>query len=227
MSENSLSEKDSFQSILDRFLREEYEFNSSEFAEWGSALHDKMSCIEDILPLLKSKKTSCQYLGVYIAALEGDRACRIFTSVYKLVDSPLPRIRDEILDCIQSCGNTDEEFEFVFSMLLDPEESIRVKVINILLSLNPCEASFIESKLISSSITRDFKLGFESFSARWAEAVDLQILIKNISSTNPLERVGAYVACYRGYGGGEELTKLLSRNSDSDIARHYQIYLTE
>ncbi len=223
----SIEDEQSFQEIRDQFLKGKYEYDTIEYAELGSLLHIKMDCIRDILPLLESNSHSCEYLGLYIAVLEGERACPIFTTIYMLAGSPWMRIRDQVCDCIVNCGTTCEEFERLFSMLDDPEEAIRVKIINMLMFLEPRKLETIESALVNSSIDEDFKFGFSTIASRGYDEMQYQEMIDGMSSHKRMVRIFSYVTCYLKHGRGEELDTLIGCSSDPDLKRHYEIYFTE
>ena len=216
-----------FSEIRDNFLSGQYEFNTDEYAEYGEALHNKLASMEDLVPLLTSKDRSSQTIGVYIAALEGDRACSIFSYVIDLIESPWVEIRDEVCDCFTSCGDKGEEFVKLFELLDDPEERIRVKVIQVLMWLEYEKIALVSEYLKHVSGLEGLKVGTTLLLEQMSDGLAYEKIENSILAEIKEVKIFAYVTAFKKLGNTSKLTALVKLSNEPDILKHHDIYFRD
>lgn len=216
-----------FSEIRDNFLSGQYEFNTDEYAECGEVLHNKLTSMEDLVPLLTSKNRSCQTTGVYIAALEGDRACSIFSYVFDLIESPWVEVRDEVCDCFTSCGDKGEEFVKLFELFDDPEERIRVKVIQVLMWLEYEKISLVSEYLKSVSGLESLKVGTALLLEQMSDGLSYEEVENGILAERKIVKIFSYVAAFKKLGNADKLAALVNLSNEPDILKHYEIYFRD
>ena len=214
-----------FVEIRDRFLNGEFDSDDSddEAVEACNALHSKLSNVEDLVPLLKSGNRASTFTAVYIAALEGERACSIFTYILELMSSGWVEVRDEACDCFTSCVDKPEHFAYLFERLTDREESIRLKVMMILTCLTKDQISLMHRYVKENTCADEIKNGVLLMYCQQYEGISSELIINEIQKGTNVEKMFAYVTAVKE----KELIDLrsLSRLSGvPDLIKYYEIY---
>ncbi|EGU56397.1 hypothetical protein VINI7043_21046 [Vibrio nigripulchritudo ATCC 27043] len=216
-----------FYEIRDNFIAGNYELNTDEYVTCGEILHNKLPSMEDLIPLLTSKNKPCQKMGVFIAALEGERACTIFNYIYNLIESPWVEVRDEVCDCFTSCGSRGEEFVTLLGLLKDPEECIRIKVIQVLMWLEYEKILMISDYLKTVHGLESLKIGVSLLLKQMkGEVVSYQDIENNILSKDKVVKVFSYITAFRYLGSNNRISSLVNLSNDTDILKHYEIYFS-
>lgn len=216
-----------FNEIRDNFLSGYYDFESDEYVDYGMELHNKLTSIEDLLPMLTSDNKTCQLMAVYIASEEGDKACPIFGYILALIKSPWVRIRDDVCDCFTSCGSKGEEFVQLLECFYDPDARIRMKVIQVLMWIEDEKVFLVSEYLNDSNDFGDLKDGASLLSNQIKNGSSYESLEESFLKGTRIVKYFSYISALRQFGNRDELFSLVELSDEPDIKRHYEIYFKE
>jgi hypothetical protein len=213
-----------FEELLESVMNVERSYDTDEYVELTELLHRRMNSVENLVPLLTSSMRSCQSMGVFIAAMEGSAACRIFEHILPLLESPYVEIRDDACDCFTACGGRPEDLIKLVRHLYDPEARIRVKVIQVLLWLESEKIIALESHLARDGAEPDIHEGLSLLSRHADPCLSDEIIESAISEGAVVVRKFAYMTAFRRFSSNEELRRLVGLSNDEDISMHFEIY---
>ena len=212
-----------FEEIRDQFLSGVYQFDTDAYVEASEELHNKLVNISDLVPMLKSDNKACQRSATYISALEGDRACSIFPQVFDLLESPWVEVRDEVCDCFIDCATKAEQFIALFKHLEDPEQCIRLRIINVISGLKDEQIDMIFEYFSSNSAFDDISLGFSVLHEQRKSGVSFESLKKQMAEGTKITKLFFYAIAIREKIEAN-LFDLVKLSGSSDVLRHYEIY---
>lgn len=214
-----------FVEIRDKFLNGKFDSDDSddEAVEACDALHSKLSDIKDLLPLLESGNRASTFTGVYIAALEGNRTCAIFSYILDLMKSDWVEVRDESCDCFTSCVSKPEQFSYLFRLLDDPEESIRLKVIMVMACLTKDHVDLAHRYVSENTCSDDIKNGVLLMYRQLQEGISPEFIKDEIQKGTNVEKCFVYAVAVKEKAF-VDLRSLSQLSGVPDLIKHHEIY---
>lgn len=209
--------------LRDNFLAGLYSTDTDECVDAINALHGSLTSIEDLTPLLLSKERVSQEAATYIAAQEGDRACSIFPQVFDLLESPWVEVRDEVCDCFIDCATKAEQFVALFKHLEDPEQCIRLRIINVVSDLKDEQIDVIFEHINSDSGFDDISPGVSLLHEQSKSGVSFESLKKHMTEGTKITKLFVYAVAIREKVESN-LIELVQLSGSSDVLSHYEIY---
>lgn len=215
------------QELIDIFILNKYKYNSKAYIGAGQVLHSKIESIVDILPMLKSDTWEAQSMAVYIASEEGVRACSIMDEIVPLLNSKWIDIKDDACDCFTSCGDRAEQFLKLLELLEDPDERIRIKVIQVLFNLKEEKIKLIYDFICDNKYYKFLSKGLHLILRSKNNEVSIENIEDIVLTESKIYKVCSYIAAYHATKDVNILTEVANLSNDADIQKHFNIYLKD
>ena len=213
--------------LVDNFVAGLYEYDSEEYLDASEAFHQKLSDVENLIPLLRANNKASQRTATYIASLEGDRARSIFPYIFELLESPWVEVRDEVCDCFTECATKGEQLISLFAHLKDSEQSIRLKVINVIACLKSKQIGIVSKYVETMSSLSKFKEGIEILKRQGNGEYPYKLFLNNMNSDSELVKIFSYAAATKELDDTGQLLELAKSSGVVDIQKHFDLYFGE
>ena len=191
------------------------------FIHFSKLLDKNYSSFDDLIPLLRSEHKYSQLAAVFIASFEGEQACVIFDEVKFLVNSPYWEVQEEACDCFISCGK-NEDFECLVGLLNNSEQDIKMKVIQVFISIGYTKLiSFLDYLSIEKpeiTLLTELIKSFDKFEIFVSEHFNL------INFSDPFNSTFLYILGVFEFSDIRKLEKLIRCTGNKDLNIFHEIY---
>lgn len=175
--------------------------------------------VEKVLPLLESENASVARAGAWIVSELGSRACSLFETIKRHLDSDDPSVRFCIADCVLLCakGTDAEPIAKTAHFLEDPDASVRWKAIDTLIKLNPQQVSACARFLEENASTGHFLEGFKQLTVADSAPQGFTRVLQVGQPADPVTNKFSFIAAIRSRVDRRELERIVLSTNDQDL----------
>jgi len=194
-------------------------------ADAGIELHNYLPTIEDLIPLLSSKSTTCNITALFIAARETTKLYPIFDYICEYLTSPHVDSRKEACRCFGISTTNPEHFIALFKCFNDSEERVRDSAITAMMEINNHQACKIFEYVKDNAQLAEIKRGISLFAGNHHDMVNFDVLKNVMSTESRIVKLFAYGVSVCKFANRPSfkthLAELVSLSGESNIIEHY------
>lgn len=196
-----------------------------DYADASSELHNYLPSIEDLIPLLTSKSSTCNITALFIAAHETTKLHPIFDYICEYLTSPHIDSRKEACRCFGISTTKPEHFIALFKCFNDPEERVRDSAITAMMEINNHQAWKIFDYVKDNVELSEIKRGISLFAGDHQNMIDFNVLKDVMTTETRIVKLFAYGVAVCKFANRPyfktHLAELISLSGESNIIEHY------